>query len=117
MLGRRNARAQAAAGLPGNDWLAGITNPACVADPQFLVRWLSHVPGKNVELTCHPGHLDLSLVGRDCTAGDGQLRRRTQELDLLCQPTFRESCQRAGFTLVAPAELRGLGERELAHAA
>jgi len=116
-LGKRNARAQSAAGLPGNDWLVGITNPSCVADPQFLVRWLSHVPGKVVELTCHPGHFDGSLVGRDCTEDDGQLYRRPREFELLRQPAFRETCQRARFTLVAPSELISLQTRQLSHAA
>jgi predicted glycoside hydrolase/deacetylase ChbG (UPF0249 family) len=104
-LGRRDARRQIQAGLPGNDWLAGVTDPPCVADEQFLVRWLRRMPGQVVELTCHPGFLDTMLLGRDCTPGDGQLQRRVCELDLLQQPSFRDACRRADFTLAAPAEM------------
>jgi predicted glycoside hydrolase/deacetylase ChbG (UPF0249 family) len=104
-LGRRDARRQARAGLPGNDWLAGVTDPECVTDERFLVRWLRRMPGRVVELTCHPGFLDPTLLGRDCTPGDGQLQRRVCELDLLQQPSFRDACRRAGLTLAAPAEL------------
>jgi predicted glycoside hydrolase/deacetylase ChbG (UPF0249 family) len=105
-LGRREYRRQKRAGFPGNEWLAGITNPALVSDPAFLARWLRQVPGQVVELTCHPGYEDATLVGRDCTANDGQLQRRVSELRLLQSNSFLEECERAGFRLVSPAELR-----------
>jgi predicted glycoside hydrolase/deacetylase ChbG (UPF0249 family) len=105
LLGRQQARRQQRAGFIGNDWLAGITDPLCVADPAFLVRWLTQIPGRIVELTCHPGYLDATLIGRDCSPDDGQLQRRIHELHLLRQPSFREACERAGFTLVTPSEL------------
>src|SRR5262249_32800083 len=73
MLGQHAARKQMTKGFPGNDWLMGVTNPPCVADPEHFTRWLRCIPGRVVELACHPGHLDTSLVGRDCTNGDGQL--------------------------------------------
>jgi predicted glycoside hydrolase/deacetylase ChbG (UPF0249 family) len=104
-LGRRDAKRQDYIGFPGNDWLAGITDPPCVADPHFLVRWLTRIPGDVVELTCHPGHWDPSLIGRDCTAHDGRLQRRVDELHLLRQPSFRETFEQLGFTLVSPSEL------------
>jgi predicted glycoside hydrolase/deacetylase ChbG (UPF0249 family) len=104
-LGRRQARLLERAGFPGNDWLAGITDPRWVEDPNFLVRWLTRVPGKVVELTCHPGYLDLTLVGRDCTLDDGHLRRRVRELELLRHPSFPEACADAGFCRASPAEL------------
>jgi chitin disaccharide deacetylase len=107
VLGRGNAARQEAAGLAGNDWLAGITDPPCVADPEFLARWLRQTPGRVVELTCHPGYLDTTLVGRDCTRDDGQLERRPRERQLLEQANFRQACRRAGFRLVSPTELRG----------
>jgi predicted glycoside hydrolase/deacetylase ChbG (UPF0249 family) len=105
LLGRVHARHQARTGFPGNDWLAGITDPPSVADPDFLARWLARVPGEVVELTCHPGYLDPTLLGRDCSAEDGQLQRRIREFNLLRQASFRQACRRAGFSLVSPAEL------------
>jgi predicted glycoside hydrolase/deacetylase ChbG (UPF0249 family) len=116
-LGRRSSRGQARAGLPGNDWLAGITDPPWVADPLFLARWLTRLPGRVVELTCHPGHLDPTLVGRDCTAEDGQLLRRVREYQLLSHASFDAACRASGFTLVSPGELIGLHARGEFHAA
>jgi predicted glycoside hydrolase/deacetylase ChbG (UPF0249 family) len=104
-LGRRASRLQERRGFPGNDWLGGVTDPAWLADPRFFERWLARLPGRVVELTCHPGHLDLALVGRDCREGDGQLQRRVREWGLLRQPGFVDAYQRAGFTLVSPARL------------
>ena len=106
-LGRRDAALQARNGFTGNDWLAGITDPACVADPHFLTRWLSNIPGQVVELTCHPGYFDASLIGRDCTRTDGQLQRRIQEFALLSDDGFPTACRQAGFTLISPASLNG----------
>jgi hypothetical protein len=110
-LGRREARLQERAGYPGNDWLAGVTDPPHVTDPEFLVRWLTKIPGDVIELTCHPGYHDKSLVGRDCIEGDGQLARRVCELKLLRDESFPEACRRAGLTLVAPANLEYLPSR------
>jgi chitin disaccharide deacetylase len=117
LLGRREARRCRRAGLPGNDWLAGVTDPPCVADPDYLVRWLTRIPGRAVELTCHPGYLDTTLIGRDCTATDGLLLRRVRELHLLRQPGFRDACRRAGFTLVPASAVTRLQERGRPHAA
>jgi predicted glycoside hydrolase/deacetylase ChbG (UPF0249 family) len=105
VLGQRDARRQEARGFPGNDWLAGITSPPWVADPLFLVRWLGRVPGQVVELACHPGYWDATLVGRDCTVADGGVRRRVHEFRRLSEPSFGEACRAAGFTLLAPARL------------
>jgi predicted glycoside hydrolase/deacetylase ChbG (UPF0249 family) len=117
LLGGLQARRQQRRRFPGSDWLAGVTDPPWVADPAFLVRWLTHVPGRIVELTCHPGHWDTTLIGRDCTAEDGHLQRRVRELHLLQQPSFREACHRAGFILVAPSKLAKLLHDVAAHAA
>jgi predicted glycoside hydrolase/deacetylase ChbG (UPF0249 family) len=117
LLGRGESRRQQQHGFPGNDWLGGITDPRWVADPQFLARWLRRIPGRIVELTCHPGYLDMTLIGRDCTPEDGQLQRRIHELHLLRQPSFREACDRAGFTLVAPSELIRLEDSAATRAA
>jgi predicted glycoside hydrolase/deacetylase ChbG (UPF0249 family) len=108
LLGRRQARRLAQSGFPGADWHVGITNPPCVADPDFFARWLRQTPGQVVELCCHPGFFDATLIGRDCSADDGQQLRRVRERDLLCQAGFREACRRAGFILAAPADLWSL---------
>jgi predicted glycoside hydrolase/deacetylase ChbG (UPF0249 family) len=105
LLGRRFARTQSGWQFVGNDWLAGITDPEWVKDPMFFQRWLHAVPGANVELMCHPGRLDLTLLGRDCQPCDGLLERRVNELQLLRQPAFREAVQAAGFTLTRPTAL------------
>jgi predicted glycoside hydrolase/deacetylase ChbG (UPF0249 family) len=110
-LGGRDARRQRCQGFPGNDWLAGITDPPCVMDVGFLVRWLREARGEAVELTCHPGHFDTTLVGRDCTADDGQLERRVNEFHLLEAASFKEACREAGFMRVAPASFLSLSFR------
>ena len=103
-LGKRNASEQANLGFPGNDRLVGITDPPCVKDPAFLKRWLSRVPGNVVELTCHPGRQDETLLGRDATQADGQMQRRVDEFTLLSDPGFREVCRQAHFTRISPRE-------------
>ena len=99
-VGRRTARHQAA-GFLGADALAGVTDPPFVHDPRFFVRWLERVPGRVVELACHPGHYDERLIGRDGTPGDGLLERRPQEWKLLADPGFRDAVAAAGFQLVS----------------
>jgi hypothetical protein len=104
-LGLVESRRQAQRGLRGNDWLAGITDPMHVHHPQFYARWLTSVPGRVVELTCHPGYKDETLLGRDCTAADGQQERRVRELELIRLPAFLDACRQEGFQLVSPTEL------------
>ncbi len=117
LLGRRNARRQSRDGFPGNDWLAGITDPTWVADPEFFVRWLRQSPGRVVELTCHPGLLDPILIGRDCTAADGMVQRRFREWHLLQQPSFADAYRRAGFVLVSAAQWQTIWGQGLRNAA
>lgn len=117
LLGRREARHQERDGFPGNDWLAGITNPPHVRDPDFFARWLARVPGRIVELACHPGRGDATLIGRDCTEHDGLVQRRVDELRLLQQANFLDACRQAGFTLAAPSELLRHATGRPAHAA
>ena len=105
VLGRRFARVQAACGFPGNAWLAGVTDPPWVRDPAFFTRWLAELPGDPVELCCHPGYLDPTLIGRDCGPDDGLLRRRVDELALLDRPAFLEAVRAAGFALTAPSQI------------
>ncbi len=114
LLGRRAAKPFDRARFPGSEWHVGITDPPYVADPEFFAHWLRRTPGQIVELCCHPGFLDATLVGRDCTTEDGQQQRRVREHELLSQPGFLEACHRAGFELLATSELRREGP---AHAA
>jgi chitin disaccharide deacetylase len=117
VLGRLEGRHQVQDGFPGNDCLAGITDPPWVRDAEFLARWLTQAPGRIVELACHPGHHDATLIGRDCTEHDGLVQRRVDELRLLQQPNFLEACREAGFMRVAPSELLARRMGGLAHAA
>lgn len=117
VYGRREARLQEQAGFPGNDWLAGVTDPPCVGDPEFLVRWLTRLPGQVGELTCHPGRRDRTLIGRDCTLDDGQLDRRTDELARLQDPRFLTACGQAGWNLVSPSQWLADRHRSAARAA
>ncbi|HTU22057.1 MAG TPA: ChbG/HpnK family deacetylase [Gemmataceae bacterium] len=117
LLGRTEARHQAYDDFPGNDWLAGITDPPHVSDPGFFARWLALVPGRIVELACHPGHHDPTLIGRDCTEHDGLVQRRIDELRLLQQANFLDVCRQAGFQRVAPSEMLAKQTERLADAA
>jgi hypothetical protein len=104
-FGTKDAALQKQKSFPGNEWLIGITNPPCVGRPGFFTRWIARVPGQVVELTCHPGHWDTTLLDRDCKSGDGQLLRRVQEMQLLKDARFKEAVNAAGFTMVSPSRL------------
>lgn len=106
-LGCWQARRQSNEGFAGNEFLAGITDPQFVDDSDFFSRWLRQVRGHTVELTCHPGEHDPSLLGRDAKPGDRNLERRTRELQLLLLPSFRDSLNDNGFTMTRPSELVG----------
>lgn len=107
LLGRRAARRAAANGLPGCDWLAGVTDHGCVADERFWDRWLGQMgTSGSVEVCCHPGYRDESLIGRDCDAGEGLLRR-PRETTLLRSSSFSEAYARAGLAPVRPSALIG----------
>ena len=116
LLGGRMSRWQEWAGFPGNDWLAGVTDPPWVRRNDFFRTWLSRVPGNVVELACHPGHHDDTLIGRDCTRADGLLQRRVDEWRLLNQADFLETVAEAGFAIVQPHSRSSEGTRSL-HAA
>lgn len=113
-LGRRFARQSAARGYAGCEELLGVTDPPCVADEHFLVRWLTNATGVTMELMCHPGHDDATLVGRDCCRDDECVTRRVNEYHLLRLASFHEACRRAGMRLAAPSELTRLRRRQAA---
>jgi predicted glycoside hydrolase/deacetylase ChbG (UPF0249 family) len=104
-VGRRAAAVQARGGFPGAEWLAGITDPPYVHKDGFFADWLTAVPGRVVELTCHPGYLDAAVDGRDGSMTDGQLHRRAREFELLRRPAFLDAVRAAGFTLTPAARL------------
>ncbi len=109
ILGRPEGRRFDQAGFPGNDWLVGVTDPSTAADPASLARWLKSVPGRVVELTCHPGYLDETLVGRDGTWTDGLLHWRVHELERLRETAFQAACEDAQFRRLAPSALPTYG--------
>jgi predicted glycoside hydrolase/deacetylase ChbG (UPF0249 family) len=96
--GRRLAQVSRRRGFPGCDVLAGITSPRCVFDEHFFSRWLDRVPGNSVELMCHPGYLDETLIDRDCPAGPG-IWRRAREFEILHRPNFGTLVSLAGFRI------------------
>ncbi len=110
VFGGRAARRLAARGFPGCQALAGVTDPSYVADPAFWPRWLARLGGvRAVEICCHPGHADDTLLGRDCR-GPADLRRRPDETRLLRAPDFQAAYTRAGFTPVRPNALLSSGK-------
>ncbi|HTK74653.1 MAG TPA: ChbG/HpnK family deacetylase [Gemmataceae bacterium] len=103
--GNRLARRSERLGFPGCDVLCGITDPVWTADEAFYSRWLRLVPGETVELACHAGYRDGTLIGRDVAMDGAGVMRRVHELHLLRAPSFAEACHAAGFRLMAPGEL------------
>jgi predicted glycoside hydrolase/deacetylase ChbG (UPF0249 family) len=103
--GRAMSRRQEALGFPGNEWLGGITDPPWVKRATFFEDWLQAIPGQIIELSCHPGHFDETLLGRDCTPSDGMLGRRVNELALLRRPEFLRTVAESGFEIVNPVTL------------
>jgi len=116
-LGRRQSRRLERARIAGNEWLIGLTDPLALADPFFFAHWLDRAPGRVVELTCHPGHWDETLLGRDGTLANGLVQRRVDELRLLQQPTFLEAVRRNRFTLVGPSQVLMPADGPYIHAA
>jgi predicted glycoside hydrolase/deacetylase ChbG (UPF0249 family) len=104
-LGKGQAQELERDGFPGCDWLAGINDPKFIHDPAFLARWLTRVPGRSVELACHPGYYDRSLIGRDGTETNGLLDRRVWELERYRDPELRSVIARAGFEIVPASRL------------
>ena len=105
ILGQRQARIQIAEKFPGNDMLAGLSDPGDARDGAFFSQWIRKAPGRVVELMCHPGRLDETLLGRDGTWEDGLIQRRDWEHRLFADPAFPEIVRSAGFQLASPESL------------
>ena len=115
--GWRFRNALKAAELPTNDTLAGISTPKSVLDPVYLERWIGRVRGDVVELTCHPGHRDETLIGRDCTAEDGRVEARVEEFKHLSSAAFAKAFSDAGLAIVRPSSIPWRASRSVGHAA
>lgn len=108
LFGSRASRRLAGMGYPGCGTLAGVTDPVHLKDPAFWPRWLTRLRDVgDVEICCHPGHADTTLMGRDCHSAEG-IDRRPDETRLLCDPGFRASIEKAGFVIVRPSTMRSL---------
>lgn len=113
-FGQRHARRSVARGFPGADHLIGVTDPPWTADDRFWTRWISRVHGDRVELGCHPGYTDETLLVRDVPGKKYDLARRVNELDLMLRDDFLEAVTAAGFRIASPSLFE---VRQLARAA
>jgi predicted glycoside hydrolase/deacetylase ChbG (UPF0249 family) len=115
--GWRSGNALEAAQMPTNDTLAGISTPKSVLDPAYLARWIGRVRGEVVELTCHPGHRDETLIGRDCTVDDGRVEARVEEFKHLSSAVFAQAYSDAGLVIANPSTIFSRTPRSVGHAA
>ena len=107
-FGKKAAKAAEAKGLPGAEWLIGVTDPPCTADEKFWTRWLRKVRGDFVELGCHPGYSDKTLLIRDVPGKKYDLIRREHEMRLLLRDDFTQAMEETGFEMVPPADYQSL---------
>lgn len=104
-FGKRNTSRLRTKHYPGCELLIGITDPEHVQNPHFWEQWFRHVGNhRTVEICCHPGYYDNSLLGRDVDKPI-DLDRRPSESLLLKSPHFREIYLQAGFQLVRPSAI------------
>lgn len=89
---------------PGAPFLLGLTEPVCLEDDQFFVKWLEKGRGDCLELMCHPGYPDTTLIGRDSPPNDLRLFRRLAENRLLAEPSFFQKCLDLGFRFTRPGD-------------
>lgn len=99
ILGGRSARHPHWERFPGNDWSARLPT----ADMSRWAEGLERTPGRVVELVCHPGRMDHSLIGRDGTTTAQP--HRVHERQLLDRPGLVELCRQAGFQPARPSHL------------
>ncbi|MFO0965374.1 MAG: ChbG/HpnK family deacetylase [Gemmataceae bacterium] len=111
-LGRFETRRQRRDGFPGADCLGGFG--AAEETDDFFGRWLRAMPGRCVELMCHPGHFDATLEGRDGEDAAAWQERRACEWRLLASPKFREECENAGFRVTRPSDVFDVQARRVA---
>lgn len=104
-IGHQSAIEQSNAGYPGAEWLLGITDPHFVEANNFFACWLDVTPGEVVELMCHPGHDDVTLLGRDATPTNGQRERRVHEWYRLVSEGYQQALHANGFEMVSAGEL------------
>ena len=107
-FGKKAAIAAEAKGLPGAEWLIGVTDPPCTADEKFWTRWLRKVRGDFVELGCHPGYSDATLLVRDVPGKKYDLIRREHEMRLLLRDDFTTAINECHFEMVPPREYQSL---------
>lgn len=106
LAGAAESRRLDALDIPGNDWLAGITDDHALSEGDFFPSRLAQMPGRVIEWICHPGLFDDALEGRDGSSADGSLARRVNELALLKDDRFEIACREAGFTLAPPSSIQ-----------
>ena len=78
--------------------MAGITDPPNVAIKQFFIRWLQASRASSVELMCHPGYRDETLIGTIVLPMMSALHA-AHEINLLRAADFSTAALRAGFRL------------------
>lgn len=101
--GKKQARYLDQAGYPGAHYLAGIANPESLQDSLFFQRCIQETPGDTVELMCHPGHHDLTLVGRDVSRPGPGLDRRPLEWTMLQDRHFLDTVRALGMEITRPS--------------
>lgn len=96
-------------GYPGARTMIGLTDPNCLKDDRFFEKCLQYGTGNVVELMCHPGYRDMSLVGRDVCGPGAGLDRRPWELAMLGNPFFANAVAVCNYRLSRPSEWVGKG--------
>ena len=105
LLGSHLAARSARAGFPGCDYLAGLHSGTQPVEDDFFAHSLACTRGRCVELMCHPGYYDATLLARDEGATQVQAARREPELRLLRSDSFTIACRDLGLELLPPSGL------------
>lgn len=110
--GERQSRFLDRNGYPGAQHLIGLANPGDLKSSRFFERWLESCDGSLIELMCHPGHRDDSLIGRDITRAGSALMRRVWEYQALSSGQFLKVVSDQGFEMARPSDF--IGRRAMA---